>query len=443
MLISAFRINNHFEKLGNDFSKKCAPSPLKNQKVAAISSGACDLINLDSQSINIEFLSNPNFCNISQSYAGHQFGHFVSSLGDGRAILLAQITNNKNETWDLVLKGSGLTPFSRPYVENADGRSALRSSIREFLISEHMSALGIPTSRALCLITSDDFIIREEVEKAAQIIRLAPSHIRFGTFEYFFYKKDYANLRKLADYCIEHYFKNCQSYSDLLQNIVFNTAKMIAKWQAFGFCHGVMNTDNMSIHGITFDYGPFGFLDQFNPNHICNHSDQTGRYSFINQPQIGFWNLNALAITFSQLIQTDDIKNILSQYEELFLNEYHDLMAKKLGFSEVNDEVKNQIYQVLQKLTLEKKDYSRFFYDLIKNTNDSKKRELMTKHNPKFILRNYLLQNAIAKAQQDDFSEVKKLLEIMTQPFEQQNEFEEYSDLPPSWSNDLIISCSS
>jgi serine/tyrosine/threonine adenylyltransferase len=443
MKFSDLNFQNHFEKLGDDFSKKCLPTSLQNQEIIAISKSAADLIDLDISEINLENFSNSNFCNISQAYAGHQFGHFVPSLGDGRAVLLTQVTNQKNESWDLVLKGSGITPFSRPYVQNADGRAVLRSSIREFLISEHMAALGIPTSRALCLISSDELVMREMPEKAAQIIRLAPSHIRFGTFEYFFYRQDYENVKKLADYCITNYFSSCKNYSEFLSKIVESTAKMIAKWQAFGFCHGVLNTDNMSIHGITFDYGPFGFLDEYNPHHICNHSDQTGRYSFINQPQIGFWNLNALAITFSNLIAMEEIKEILENYQEIFLKEYHQLMAAKLGFERVDEDVKKEIYQTLNELEKEKKDYTQFFYNLTINTSDLQKRSLMKANNPKFILRNHLLQVAIKKAENGDFSEIKKLQEITSQPFETQLEFEEYSALPPSWAKDLCISCSS
>jgi len=437
------KFHNHFEKLGDDFFQKSSPTSLRNQLISVISTKAAALLDLDISEISLQNLESEKFCNLAQSYAGHQFGHFVPILGDGRATLLAQVTNNKNESWDLVLKGCGLTPFSRPYVQNADGRAVLRSSIREFLISEHMAALGIPTSRALCLITSNELVMREIPEKAGQIIRLAPSHIRFGTFEYFFYRKEYKNVRKLSDYCIEHYFSNCRNYGDLLKEITISTAKMIAKWQAFGFCHGVMNTDNMSIHGITFDYGPFGFLDEFNPYHICNHSDQMGRYSFINQPQIGFWNLNALAITFSNLISMEEIKEILENYQNIFFEEYHKLMATKLGFERVDEEVKKEIYRTLNQLEVDKKDYTIFFSDLTKLQKDPQKKKLMESVNPKLILRNYLLQNAISKAENGDFSEVKKLLEIMQKPFDEQPEFEEYTKLPPSWVKDLCISCSS
>ena len=465
-------INNHFEKLGEDFSKKILPTPLSNSRIIAYSKEACDLIDLDIETLkSTEFLEaisgkNPdkNFSYISQAYAGHQFGHFVNSLGDGRAILLAQIQNKNHQSWDLVLKGSGLTPFSRPYVQNADGRAVLRSSIREFLASETLHHLGIPTSRALCLIASDDQAQREILEPAAQIIRISPSHIRFGTFEYFFYRKQNDQIKILADYAIKQYFSHCQNYTEFLREVVSSTARLIAKWQAFGFCHGVMNTDNMSIHGITFDFGPFGFLDEYNPQHVCNHSDYAGRYSYINQPIIALWNLNAFAITLSSLIGMEEIKEIVESYEKIFLDEYHCLMAAKLGFSSLDDDIIKFIYETLKLLAEEKLDYSFFFRNLLnyktsskeagwsqkhaqllqeKNIEKSQAENLIKKSNPKFILRNYLLQNAIEKAENGDFSEIHNLHKITRNPFDEQKENESYAALPPAWAKEICISCSS
>lgn len=472
MKFSELNFQNHFAKLGESFSKKSQPTLLKNQRVEVFSQLACDLINLDSSEIeNPDFLEtisgktpNKNFSNLAQIYAGHQFGHFVSKLGDGRAILLAQVKNQKNENWDLVLKGSGLTPFSRPHVQNADGRSVLRSAIREFLISESMFALGIPTSRALCLIASDEVIMREAPEKAAQIIRLAPSHVRFGTFEYFFYQKENEKIKILADYVIAQNFPEVKNYSEFLATIVESTAKMIAKWQAFGFCHGVLNTDNMSIHGITFDYGPFGFLNEYNPHHICNHSDYQGRYSFANQPFIGAWNLHAFAITLSSLISAEEQKEILENYENIFLGEYHNLMAAKLGFTRLDEDIKKLIYDCLHLLEKHKIDYTFFFSNLansnliLKLSNDKSWHEEITNwlelrnklnpdnsnlSNPKFILRNHLLQIAIGKAEAGDFSEVKKLQNIFQRPFSEQPENISYGEIPPSWAKEISVSCSS
>jgi len=463
------KFNNHFEKLGADFAQKILPTPLTNQHLVAYNPEVCELVELDEKTLHSKkFLDaifgnseDKNFCYLAQAYAGHQFGHFVNSLGDGRAILLAQVAEKNKASYDLVLKGSGKTPFSRPYVLNADGRAVLRSSIREFLASEALQHLGIPTSRALCLIASDSQAQREVLEPAAQIIRIAPSHIRFGTFEYFFYQKKNAQVKILADYAMQNYFGCAKTYGDFLREVVRTTATMIAKWQAFGFCHGVMNTDNMSIHGITFDFGPFGFLDEYDPHHICNHSDQQGRYSYINQPTIGLWNLNAFAITLSSLIGMDEIKETLETYEEIFLDEYHKLMAQKLGFSGIDDEIKKFIYETLALLEKEKLDYTFFFRNLLnytteaawsekhqallqrKNIEKSAAQKLIKQSNPKFILRNYLLQNAISKAEAGDFSEVKHLQQIMKNPFDEQEENEIYAALPPAWAKELCISCSS
>ena len=467
---------NHFEKLGTDFFSKITPTPLTNSFVAAYSQSACELIDFDPKDFShpafCQF-TNPNFCNLAMLYTGHQFGHFVPQLGDGRAALLAQVTNKKNQSWDLVLKGSGLTPYSRM----GDGKAVLRSSIREFLISEAMHALGIPTSRALCLIASEQKIHRDGMEKAAQIIRLAPSHVRFGTFEVFFYRKQNEQIKILADYVIEQNFSQAQNqknkYAAFLASVVESTAKLIAKWQAFGFCHGVLNTDNMSILGITFDYGPFGFLDTYNPHHICNHSDFEGRYSFANQPAIGLWNLHAFAVTLSSLVSMEEQKEILASYEKIFYEEYYELMARKLGFESADEEVKKLTHQILDLLERDQIDYTKFFRDLsavdpvirrgdkeredfakwyeayfellkTKNISEVARKSLQNKSNPKFILRNHLLQTAIEKADlENDFSEVKKLQKITENPFEEQNEYESYSSLPPAWAKEISISCSS
>ena len=471
MKFSGLNFRNHFGNLGSDFCLKIIPTPLKNSFVAAYSDQACKLIDLDETEFQnpdfCDFISakkpHPNFCNLAMLYGGHQFGHYAGQLGDGRASLLAQITNKKNESWDLVLKGCGLTPYSRM----GDGKSVLRSAIREFLISEAMFHLEIPTTRALCLIASDEKIVRDGVEKAAQVIRMAPSHVRFGSFEIFFYRKQNDQIKILADYVIDENFPQLKNhknkYSEFLASVVESTALLIAKWQAVGFCHGVLNTDNMSILGLTFDYGPFGFLDEYDPHHICNHSDHGGRYSFENQPAVGLWNLHAFAITLSSLISMAEQKEILGNYEEIFLQEYHLLMAKKLGFKQVTPEIKKLIYQTLDLLEKYRIDYTLFFHHLenldailklsenpswIEEANNWQNFHRCLKpqksHNPKFILRNYLLQNAIEKADlENDFSEVKKLLKIMQRPNQEQKEHESYAALPPSWSKEISISCSS
>lgn len=468
----SLKYNNHFQELGADFSKAALPTPLTNQRVAAYSQDVLDLINLSKKDfLNQNFLdgifgkkANKDFCYIAATYAGHQFGHFVNLLGDGRATLLCQIIDKNKRSQDLVLKGCGITPFSRPYVQNADGRSVLRSAIREYLASNALHYLKIPTSRALCLIASDDFAQREFLEPAAQIIRVCESHIRFGNFEYFFYRKENERVKILADYAIKNYFPAAKNYAEFLFEVVERSAKMLASWQSFGFCHGVLNTDNMSIHSITFDFGPFAFLDEYDSRFICNTSDHQGRYSFRNQVAIVLWNLNAFAITLSSLISMEEIKEILQQFEKIFLENYHKLMAAKLGFSKVDKNIENLIYTTLNLLEKHKIDYTNFFrnlenLDFLKNLSPDKlwveeikswyksyspdAPHLIKKTNPKFILRNYLLENAIKKAYNGDFSEVEKLQKIMEKPFLEQKEFQEYAANPPAWAADLKISCSS
>ncbi len=487
MKFNDLNFRNSFKALGEGFFKETMPLALKNASVMAVSDAAADLLDLDVKDVlSDEFLAvvcgekkSEKFSYLAQVYAGHQFGNFVDVLGDGRALLLAEIENQKNEKWDLVLKGCGITPYSRTYIRSSDGRAALRSSIREFLISESLYYLNIPTSRALCLIASDEVIVREKLEKAAQVVRLAPSHVRFGTFEFFFYRKESDKVKILADYVIEEHFseiKNSENkYASFLLKVVELTAKMIAKWQAFGFCHGVMNTDNMSIHGISFDFGPFGFLDNYNPNHICNSTDVSGRYSFINQPFIGFWNLNAFAITLSNLISVEEQKEILGKYENFFLEEYHNLMAAKLGFENYDLEVKDLIYELLDILEKSQFDYTNFFVglssvlkienyndfffklgekwlkfgekylDLLikKEINDVFRLSVMNKNNPKFILRNYLLQHAIIKAENNDYSEIQLLQKLMRNPFEIDEDYKNYYESTPEGERAKPLSCSS
>ena len=305
---------------------------------------------------------------IALVYSGHQFGVWAGQLGDGRAMTLGELpvtgADGKIELWDLQLKGAGQTPYSR----FADGRAVLRSSISEYLCSEAMHGLGIASTRALCLLDSKTRIYREDVESGAIVCRVARSHIRFGSFEHFHYRNQPEGVAALADYVIDRHFPEWAAehnrYLKLFTQTVENTAKMIAQWQAVGFSHGVINTDNMSILGDTLDYGPFGFLDSYNPNFICNHSDSHGRYSFKNQPSVGLWNLNALATSLMSLLSSDELIAVLKTYEPHYLTHYRALMAAKLGLLEYRDDdeqLLNSLLELLQKNAL---DYSLFFRQL-------------------------------------------------------------------------------
>ena len=274
----------------------------------------------------------PGMSPLAQVYSGHQFGVWAGQLGDGRGILLGEQQLADGSTCDWHLKGAGLTPYSRM----GDGRAVLRSTIRESLASEAMHYLGIPTTRALSIVTSDTPVYRETVESGAMLIRVAQSHMRFGHFEHFYYRREPEKVRQLADFAIRYYWPQWQEEADKYQlwfnDVVTRTATLIADWQAVGFAHGVMNTDNMSILGLTMDYGPFGFLDDYVPDFICNHSDNQGRYSFDNQPAAALWNLQRLAQTLSPFIPVEALNDALDSYQLALLTRYGQRMRQKLGF---------------------------------------------------------------------------------------------------------------
>lgn len=469
-------LTQRFSTLGEGFFSHLAPEGLPDPKLVAYSAEAAALIGLpDSASDDAIQLFSGNdvvegYAPLAAVYSGHQFGYYVPQLGDGRALTIAE-TNG----YEIQLKGSGKTPYSR----FGDGRAVLRSSIREFLCSEAMAALGIPTTRALCVIDSSEPVQRERVETSAMLTRLAQSHIRFGSFEFLYYNQDYDALRTLADFCIEHYYpeakKAANPYAAMLRAISQRTGELIARWQCIGFAHGVMNTDNMSILGLTLDYGPFGFHDAFDAHYICNHSDENGRYAFDQQPVVGLWNLNALARALSPLIEMDDIKDALSVYEPAFITSYEAIMRRKLGLQTVQEDDALLFGNTLKLLHENKIDYTLFFR-LLSDVNSSELPSLFTEKNsvnfrhwqatytqrltletrsdkerlaamrqvnPKYILRNYLAENAITKAEDGDYSEVQKLHQILRRPFDAQPEHDSYAALPPEWAADISISCSS
>jgi len=403
-------------------------------------------------------------------YSGHQFGYYVPRLGDGRAINIGTIKDQH-----LQLKGAGQTRYSR----SGDGRAVLRSSIREYLMSEAMHGLGIETTRALALIGSQQQVYREEWEKTAIVLRLSPSWIRFGTFEYFAHEKKYEELEALADYAIAesypHLFGEADVYLRFFTEVVGRTARLIAEWQAAGFNHGVMNTDNMSIAGLTIDYGPYAFLDDYDFQYICNHTDTYGRYSFGSQPNIGEWNLRALMQALAPLVGIEKMERVLGDYSKLYAEHYLYLMRRKLGFEgqEKGDkELLRHLLGVLQALSV---DYTLFFrtlsryegdreallrlglyhepmndwlesYDkrLKKNASTAEERHSeMLKINPKYVLKNYMLQEAIDAADEGDFAMVEDLFAIAQNPYEEHPTFEHWAAATPEALKNRKLSCSS
>ena len=434
-------------------------------------------------------------------YSGHQFGQWAGQLGDGRAIWLGEAASAQGPQ-EIQLKGAGRTPYSR----GGDGRAVLRSSIREYLCSEAMHGLGIPTTRALSLVASPEPVRREEIETAAVVARVAPSFLRFGHFEHFSAQGDTESLRALADHAIAHHLPQCNEraalwqgnvYAALLDEVQERTAKLLAQWQAVGFCHGVMNTDNMSLLGLTLDYGPFQFMDGFNPGHICNHSDHQGRYAYGRQPNVAYWNLYCLAQSIAPLIDDQDLTlAVLEGYKTLFPQALGDAMRAKLGLTgalapESEREGDWQLVEdLMQLMATEQVDFTLFWRQLSQAVVQQGKAHTqqpetpmdpahwaavtdlvldrpalwawlerysaragrenfaamgvqMLRTNPKFVLRNHLAEMAIRQAKAGDFSEIDTLYNLLQSPFDEHPGFEAYAALPPDWAGQLEISCSS
>lgn len=484
--LETLHFTNRLASLPERYYTRLRPEPFPRQQLLAVSDAALELLDLPpTEATRPEFAevfsgkralkgSDP----LATIYAGHQFGTYVPQLGDGRALTLGEIHNSRGEYWEVQLKGSGRTPYSR----FADGRAVLRSSIREFLASEHLHALGIPTTRALCLIATGETVLRETAEPGAVITRLSPSFLRFGHFEYFFYTGQEEALRELADFTITHYFPECGTGADRYvlwyEAIAKRTARLMAQWQIFGFAHGVMNTDNMSILGLTIDYGPYGFLDAYEPGFICNHSDHTGRYAFERQPQIALWNLTALGMALSPLLATEDARYVLQGYQPELIAIYAALARKKLGLNTEDPDDPHLWADLLQLMEMGAVDYTNLFralgtfstmgdnatiaalfpnaYNfsqwaerykarlLAEQSDDTVRKSRVNQANPKYILRNYLAETAIRKAyNEQDYSEINTLLNILTRPYDEQPGYEAYAATPPEWAGDICISCSS
>ena len=467
------------------FYQQLKTTPLNHPHLISYSKDVCDLIDLDYSECEtkafVDVINGKKLLQGSQpfsmAYAGHQFGYFVPQLGDGRAINLGSING-----YHLQSKGSGLTKYSR----HGDGRAVLRSSIREYIMSEVMFHLNIPTTRALALIGSSHKIYRsyEEVETGAIVMRLSPSWIRIGTFEYFARSKNaQKHLRQLANYVIQqsypHLHSNPNKYEKMFYELVDNTAVLLAQWQAYGFMHGVMNTDNMSMAGLTIDYGPFAFMDYFDKGCICNHSDTQGRYAYNNQPHIAKWNLEVLAQVLGKICDGDRLLDYLETFYAQHVKAYKELMCQRLGLDArlSSNEYEILIIALIDALQKSVVDYNLFFYrltqlnnldnmdavlDICMNRNfmqdwlklykqtvqdekrtDQERQSQMKKVNPKYIIKNYMLQESIDKAKQGDFSLVNALLEIARKPFDEHKSYERYAQATPQEYANLQLSCSS
>jgi uncharacterized protein YdiU (UPF0061 family) len=481
------RFDNSFAQLPSAFYEHRGPTGIAHPHLIAFNPDTAALIDLaPSEAERDEFLQVASgnallggMEPVAAIYAGHQFGTFVSQLGDGRAILLGEVINAAGRSLELQLKGGGPTAFSR----FADGRAVLRSTIREYLCSEAMHALGIPSTRALAITGSAEPVYRETIETAAVLVRMAPTFVRFGSFELFASRRQTAEIRILADYVIGRFFAPVppgnDRYAAFFAEVVSRTAQLMAAWQSVGFAHGVMNTDNFSITGLTLDYGPFGFLDAYDPGFICNHTDAGGRYAFDAQPSIGLWNCYALANALTSLVSKNELEAVLATYEATFRAAYLDRMRAKLGlvFEDAGDA--DLLLDLLTLLAAARADYTRFFRALcdvdltstpaddaaaamftdrngwyawqaryrarlsLENVPENDRRGAKRAANPKRILRNYLAQVAIERAQAGDFSEIDRLHAALRRPFDDAPECDAYAAAPPDWAKEITVSCSS
>ena len=466
-----------------DFYTALAPTPLKNARLIWHNAPLAQTLDIPealfhpAQGAGVwggETLL-PGMSPLAQVYSGHQFGAWAGQLGDGRGILLAEQQLPDGRRLDWHLKGAGLTPYSRM----GDGRAVLRSTIRESLASEAMHALGIPTTRALAMVTSDTPVQRETLESGAMLMRLAESHVRFGHFEHFYYRREPEKVQQLADYVIRHHWPelvdDADKYVLWFRDVVTRTATLIASWQTVGFAHGVMNTDNMSILGLTMDYGPYGFLDDFKPDFICNHSDYQGRYSFENQPAVGLWNLQRLAQSLSPFIAVDALNAALDGYQHALLTVYGRRMRDKLGLFTQQKGDNDLLDGLFALMIREGSDYTRTFRMLSVSEqhsaasplrdefidraafdcwfagyrarlrdepiDDAQRQQQMQSVNPALVLRNWLAQLAIEQAEQGEMSELARLHEALRQPFADRDD--DYINRPPDWGRRLEVSCSS
>jgi uncharacterized protein YdiU (UPF0061 family) len=480
---------NRFASLGGEFYTELAPDPLPAPHWVGVSDACAQMLGLpadwwqrdDWQALQV-FSGNAAWAGmqpLASVYSGHQFGAWAGQLGDGRAHWLGEM-DSPTGPMELQLKGSGHTPYSRM----GDGRAVLRSSIREFLCSEAVFNLGIPTTRALCVTGSALPVRREGMETAAVVTRVAPSFIRFGHFEHFAHHDQHAALRRLVDFTTAHFYPECRDAASpaaaLLEAVTRRTAALMAQWQAVGFCHGVMNTDNMSILGLTIDYGPFGFLDAFDPGHVCNHSDHQGRYAYARQPNIGFWNLHALAQALLPLIEDPDVAlAALDPYRTAFQQALLDAMRAKLGLATAEADDRVLVDDLLRRMAADRCDFTITFRRLAgfvsatgaqntalrdlfvereafdawavryaerlrrESSADTDRAARMNRVNPKFVLRNHLAEVAIRAAQAGDFAPTRQLLKVLERPFDEQPEASAFADFPPEWAQQIEVSCSS
>lgn len=479
--------DNSYARLPGHWFQSARINPLKNTHLISFNPPVARLIGLDPCCVSPVEIA--RVCGgiedwhgtapLAMKYTGHQFGTYNPDLGDGRGLLLGEVLGQDGKRLDLHLKGAGKTAFSR----FGDGRAVLRSSIREYLASEAMAGLGIPTTRALCLLGSEEYTLRNGMEPCALVLRTTQSHIRFGHFEYFYYSGQHEDLQRLTDYCISRYypaFADAENpAAEMFAEVTRRSAELVALWQCYGFVHGVLNTDNMSIIGETFDYGPFTFLDRYEPEHIANKNDHAGRYAFAQQPSIVLWNLSALAQALLPMVDRKRLENELDHFEPVYRAAKLRRMRARLGL-QVEREEDEQLVADLEVLWADQDiDHTRFLRALSEWQADDAhatvqlmatvskpqalsawlkryearlqyeaaslpiRRQQMRSVNPRFILRNYMAEEVIREAHQGDYRPLNALLPLLRHPGDSHVELSRYAEVPPDWAEAIHLTCSS
>ena len=450
-----WNFNNSYLNLPKVFYSYTHAEKFLNLEVVTKNNKLINELNIENKNFNsfiIDSIRDRNIKSFSQSYAGHQFGNFTI-LGDGRATFLGEHLNLNNERYDIQLKGSGKTPYSR----NGDGKGTLKSMLREFIISEAMHNLNIKTTRSLAVLKTGEKILRTGYESGGILVRVAKSHIRVGTFQLAQITNKKENIKELLDYSIERLYpelnKNINKYLIFFEKVTENQMSLIVDWQRVGFIHGVMNTDNMSLSGETIDYGPCAFLDEYNPNKVFSSIDRNGRYSFNNQPKIALWNLARLGETLLHLIDEDEIlaikkiEEILKKFEFKYYNLWLSMMKKKININQKHAGDLNLIKELLDLMHVFKLDYTNTFINIQNHKIDkypfmkdwalklSERKKLNNKIkeginiNPYIIPRNHIIDKILNDSDDNNFNKLKEVVNILKKPYSH-NISDKYTEPP-------------
>ena len=484
---SHFSFNNSYIKLPSQFYYRQNPTPVRKPNLIKLNYKLAEQLKIDPNFLRtqegIEIISGNRIASgsdpLSMAYAGHQFGTWVPQLGDGRAVMLGEVLDKNNKRYDIQLKGAGLTPFSRM----GDGRACLGPVLREYIISEAMFALNIPTTRALAAVTTGEIVQREENLPGAILTRIASSHIRIGTFQYFAAKDDLKSVKQLADHVIDRHYNGVEElenpYIYLLKELIKRQSSLISKWLGVGFIHGVMNTDNMTLSGETIDYGPCAFMDNYNANTVYSSIDQFGRYAYNNQAQIAKWNLGCFAASILPLINKDTdasikiAKELIEEFDDIFNEDWTSVLRSKLGLKKEYSkdlDLGSGLLQLMEKDSVDftnafrnlsflsnkknksDKDFNKLFADKLAINNwlsdwrdrlnnekigNKERKSFMLSCNPAYIPRNHRVEEAIKNALNEDYDFFNKFCEILSHPFEEQPLNKDY--LNPPLPNEVVL----